>query len=82
MTYRILTGLTLAAALSLSACSNAEKRTDGTAGEAVSDIDKAAEADARHGAQRGVSGHDEQVITDRIAPIDRLKQRPHGRCFF
>jgi len=43
MMYRILTGLTLAAALSLSACNNAEKRTDGTAGEAVSNIDEAAE---------------------------------------
>ncbi|MBC8082268.1 MAG: hypothetical protein H7Z21_03595 [Hymenobacter sp.] len=43
--------LILAATLSLSSCDNAEKRTDGTAGEAVSDMDEAAaeggvEADA------------------------------------
>lgn len=33
----------LASVLSFSSCGNAEKRTDGTAGEAVSDIDKAAD---------------------------------------
>lgn len=48
MTYRLLTGLMLAAALSLSACNNAEKRTDGTAGTAVTDMDSAA---ARGGVQ-------------------------------
>ncbi|MBO3271253.1 MULTISPECIES: hypothetical protein [Hymenobacter] len=60
MTYRILTGLALAAALSLSACNDAEKRTDGTAGEAVSDIDKAAE-------EGGVQA-DAVVIDDNAGP--------------
>jgi len=42
MTYRLLTGLLVAASLSITACGNAETRTDGTAGEAVSDINSAA----------------------------------------
>jgi hypothetical protein len=51
MKMRFLSLLSLAAVLSFSSCGNAEQRTDGTAGEAVSDMDKAAadggvEADA------------------------------------
>lgn len=42
MKTRFLPFLTLAAGLLLASCNNAEKRTDGTAGEAVSDMDKAA----------------------------------------
>lgn len=42
MKFRFLPFLTLAAGLLLAGCNNAEKRTDGTAGEAVSDMDKAA----------------------------------------
>lgn len=60
MTYRILTGLTLAAALSLAACNNAERRTDGTAGTAVSDIDSAAE--------RGGVQADAMVIDNNAGP--------------
>lgn len=43
MKFRFLSLLTLSAGLLLASCDNAEKRTDGTAGEAVSDMDKAAE---------------------------------------
>ncbi|RSK31129.1 hypothetical protein [Hymenobacter metallilatus] len=43
MKFRILPFLTLGAGLLLASCSDAEKRTDGTAGEAVSDMDKAAD---------------------------------------
>lgn len=43
MKINFLSLLALAAILSFSSCGNAEKRTDGTAGEAVSDIDKAAD---------------------------------------
>jgi hypothetical protein len=43
MKLRILSVLTLGAALSLTSCGgNAEKRTDGTAGTAVTDMDSAA----------------------------------------
>ena len=42
MKLRILSLLTFAT-LALGSCNNAEKRTDGTAGEAVSDMDKAAD---------------------------------------
>ncbi|TGD78504.1 hypothetical protein [Hymenobacter wooponensis] len=42
MKLRILSVLSLFAALSLSSCGNAEKRTDGTAGTAVTDMDSAA----------------------------------------
>lgn len=42
MNTRILSVLTLFAALALSSCGNAEKRTDGTAGTAVTDMDSAA----------------------------------------
>ncbi|NVO30677.1 hypothetical protein [Hymenobacter lapidiphilus] len=40
MKFRLLSFLALAATLSLSSC-NTETRTDGTAGEAVSDLDAA-----------------------------------------
>ncbi|SNR74669.1 MULTISPECIES: hypothetical protein [Hymenobacter] len=43
MKLSIFSVLTLAAALTLSSCGDANKRTDGTAGEAVSDMDKAVE---------------------------------------
>jgi hypothetical protein len=43
MKIRLFSALFLAATLSLGSCNNAEKRTDGTAGEAVSDMDKAAD---------------------------------------
>jgi len=43
MKTRFFSLLALVAALSLSSCGGAEKRTDGTAGEAVSDMDKAAD---------------------------------------
>lgn len=43
MKFRFLSLLALGATLSLASCNNAEKRTDGTAGEAVSDMDKAAD---------------------------------------
>jgi hypothetical protein len=43
MKTRFLSLIALATVLSFSSCGNAEQRTDGTAGEAVSDIDKAAE---------------------------------------
>lgn len=43
MKTRILPFLALATGLLLASCGNAEKRTDGTAGEAVSDMDKAAQ---------------------------------------
>lgn len=43
MKIRILSLLALAGALSLSSCGETKTRTDGTAGEAVSDIDKAAD---------------------------------------
>jgi hypothetical protein len=51
MKTRFLSLLAVAAVLSFSSCGDSAKRTDGTAGEAVSDIDKAAadggvEADA------------------------------------
>ena len=42
MKMRILSVLSLFAVLSLSSCGNAEKRTDGTAGTAVTDMDSAA----------------------------------------
>jgi uncharacterized protein YceK len=42
MKTRFFSLLALVAALSLSGCGDAEKRTDGTAGEAVSDMNKAA----------------------------------------
>lgn len=42
MKIRIFSLLALAATLSLSSCDSTDKRTDGTAGEAVSDMDKAA----------------------------------------
>lgn len=41
MKLRILSALTFAA-LTLGSCNSTEKRTDGTAGEAVSDMDSAA----------------------------------------
>lgn len=43
MKTRFLSLIALATVLSFSSCGNTEQRTDGTAGEAVSDIDKAAE---------------------------------------
>ncbi|UOQ54305.1 hypothetical protein [Hymenobacter cellulosivorans] len=43
MKIRFFSLLALGAVLSFSSCNNAEKRTDGTAGEAVSDMDKAAD---------------------------------------
>lgn len=43
MKMRFLSLLALASVLSLASCGDAAKRTDATAGEAVSDIDKAAE---------------------------------------
>jgi hypothetical protein len=43
MKIRFFSALLVAAALSLNSCNNADKRTDGTAGEAVSDMDKAAD---------------------------------------
>ncbi|GGG44636.1 hypothetical protein [Hymenobacter glacieicola] len=43
MKTRFLPFLALGAALLLASCNNAETRTDGTAGEAVSDMDKAAD---------------------------------------
>jgi hypothetical protein len=43
MKMRFLSLLALGAVLSFSSCGDAAKRTDGTAGEAVSDIDKAAD---------------------------------------
>jgi predicted small lipoprotein YifL len=51
MKTRFLSLLALASVLSFASCGDSAKRTDGTAGEAVSDIDKAAadggvEADA------------------------------------
>jgi hypothetical protein len=42
MKLRILSVLTLAAAFSLSSCGDANKRTDGTAGTAVTTMDSAA----------------------------------------
>ncbi|SNC77239.1 hypothetical protein SAMN06265337_3821 [Hymenobacter gelipurpurascens] len=42
MKMRILSVLSLFAALSLSSCGDANKRTDGTAGTAVTDMDSAA----------------------------------------
>lgn len=42
MKTRFLPFLALASALMLASCNNSEQRTDGTAGEAVSDMDKAA----------------------------------------
>ncbi len=41
--HRLFPALALFAALSLPSCGDAEKRTDGTAGEAVSDREEAAE---------------------------------------
>ncbi|WP_460622298.1 hypothetical protein [Hymenobacter tenuis] len=43
MRTRLLPFLVLSAGLMLASCNNAEKRTDGTAGEAVSDMDQAAD---------------------------------------
>ena len=43
MKTNFLSLVALASVLSFSSCGNTEKRTDGTAGEAVSDIDKAAD---------------------------------------
>ncbi|TGE20574.1 hypothetical protein E5K00_21505 [Hymenobacter aquaticus] len=43
MKTRFFSLLALAAMLSLTSCGDADKRTDGTAGEAVSDMDKAAD---------------------------------------
>ncbi|TGE13486.1 hypothetical protein [Hymenobacter elongatus] len=43
MKMRFFSLLALGALLSFSSCDSAEKRTDGTAGEAVSDMDAAAE---------------------------------------
>lgn len=43
MKIRFFSLLALGAVLSFSSCNNADKRTDGTAGEAVSDMDKAAD---------------------------------------
>ena len=43
MKTRILSVLALGAALSFSSCGDADKRTDGTAGEAVSDMNEAAD---------------------------------------
>ncbi|MCA8832392.1 hypothetical protein [Hymenobacter pini] len=43
MKFRFLPFLTLSAGLLLASCNGADKRTDGTAGEAVSDMDKAAQ---------------------------------------
>lgn len=43
MKTRFLSLFVLAGALSLASCGGDNKRTDGTAGEAVSDIDKAAD---------------------------------------
>lgn len=42
MNMRFLSVLSLFAALSLSSCGDANKRTDGTAGTAVTDMDSAA----------------------------------------
>ncbi|MCB2409216.1 hypothetical protein [Hymenobacter lucidus] len=42
MKIRIFSLLALAATLSLSSCDSADKRTDGTSGEAVSDMNEAA----------------------------------------
>jgi hypothetical protein len=42
MKFRFLPFLTLGAGLLLANCNGADKRTDGTAGEAISDMDKAA----------------------------------------
>lgn len=41
MKMRFFSALAVVAALSLSSCGDAAKRTDGTAGEAVSDMDEA-----------------------------------------
>lgn len=41
MKTRFFSALAVVAALSLSSCGDASKRTDGTAGEAVSDMDEA-----------------------------------------
>jgi hypothetical protein len=43
MKIRFFSLLALAGMLSLASCGNDAKRTDGTAGEAVSDMDKAAD---------------------------------------
>lgn len=43
MKTRFFSFALLAAALSFGGCNDASKRTDGTAGEAVSDMDKAAQ---------------------------------------
>ena len=43
MKTRFLSLLALGAMLSFASCSSDDKRTDGTAGEAVSDMDKAAD---------------------------------------
>jgi hypothetical protein len=43
MKIRFFSLLALAGLLSVASCGNDDKRTDGTAGEAVSDIDKAAD---------------------------------------
>ncbi|GAA4378973.1 hypothetical protein [Hymenobacter koreensis] len=51
----------LAACLSLSACGDSEKRTDGTAGEAVSDMDQAAE-------EGGVESSEAVVIDNDAGP--------------
>ncbi|RYU80079.1 hypothetical protein [Hymenobacter persicinus] len=43
MTKHLFSLLLVAGALSLASCGDSAKRTDGTAGEAVSDMDKATE---------------------------------------
>ncbi|MGY2130924.1 hypothetical protein ACW9KT_01760 [Hymenobacter sp. HD11105] len=58
--HRIFPALTLFAALSLTSCGGTETRTDGTAGEAVVDQEKAAE-------QGGVQA-DATVIDNNAGP--------------
>lgn len=61
MKTRFFPALALAGALALGGCNSADKRTDGTAGEAVSDMDKAAE-------DGGVEQADATVIDNDAGP--------------
>ncbi|SMB93679.1 hypothetical protein SAMN00120144_2679 [Hymenobacter roseosalivarius DSM 11622] len=69
--HRLFSVLTLFAALSLASCGNAEKRTDGTAGEAVVGQEEAA---AQGGVQADATVIDNEAGATVTADADSVEE--------